>query len=45
MHQRQAIHQYSHVIAVGVCPCLFKLVDNLHLIASKLLFINKINIL
>ena len=45
LHQRQAIHQNRHVVAVGVRARLLELLDDLHPIAGNVLFVQQVNVL
>ena len=45
LHQRQAVDQNGHVVAVGVRAGLFKLLDHLQLVASDGFFIEQVNVL
>ena len=45
LHQRQAIDQDRHIVAVGVAARLLKLLDHLHLIAGNILFIQQVDVL
>ena len=45
LHQRQAVDQNRHVIAVGLRARLLKLLDDLHLVAGNVLFVQQIDVL
>ena len=44
LNQWQSVDQYRHIIPIGLCSGLFKLVDNLHLVSGNILFVGKIDI-
>jgi hypothetical protein len=45
LHQRQAIDQDGHVVAVGVAARLLELLDHLHLVAGDVLLVQQIDVL
>ena len=45
LHHGQPVDQDGHIVAVGLCAGLLKLVNHLHLIASYILFIHQANVL
>ena len=45
LHERQAVHQDGHVVAVGVGAGLLKLLDHLHLVAGDVLLVQQVDVL
>ena len=45
LHHGQPVDQDGHIVAVGLCAGLFKLVNHLHLVAGYILFIHQANVL
>ena len=44
MHQRQAIDQHGHIIAVGVVPHRFILIDDLQAVVVNALFVDQVDV-
>ena len=42
LHQRQTIDQNRHIVTVGIASCLFKLLNDLHLITSNSLLVEQV---
>ena len=45
LHQRQAIHQNSDIITIGMTTLLLKLLDDLNLIAGNVFFVYQVDVL
>ncbi|MNE74853.1 hypothetical protein D3C80_1709610 [compost metagenome] len=45
LHERQAVYQNGHVVAIGMCAGLLKLFDHLHFVAGNVLFVEQVDVL